>query len=297
MDIRGYRVYRRNADGTWPATPLASPTGRTHSDAGLTNGTAYAYRLTALDTSGNESAPSAIVTATPKANFAARVLATPGLVSHYRLGESSGPSALDAKGGHTGAYTGAVGFGQAGAVAGDPSTSVLFGGAGRYLSVPDRAAHDFAGAFSVELDLYLTAYGDTATWRRVLSKGTMPANRNFLLSLKAGSNAQVSASMGDGAGGLVGIESPASLPLNAWSHLVLVHVPGTTGSLRLYLNGALVASTPTAATPPVTTDALLLAGDPVDGVPTIGRFDELSLYGSALTAAQVLDHYEGTQGR
>jgi hypothetical protein len=66
-DLAGYRVYRRNADGTWPASPTATTTSSTYVDSGLTNGTAYTYRVTAYDTSSNESAPSSTATATATA--------------------------------------------------------------------------------------------------------------------------------------------------------------------------------------------------------------------------------------
>ena len=64
-DLAGYRVYRRNADGTWPTAPLASVAASAHTDTGLANGTTYTYRVTAYDASGNESAPSGTASATP----------------------------------------------------------------------------------------------------------------------------------------------------------------------------------------------------------------------------------------
>jgi hypothetical protein len=67
--LAGYDVYRENADGTWPTTPLAS-TGAsttTYTDTGLSNGTAYTYRVTAFDTSGVQTSPSNTATATPQA--------------------------------------------------------------------------------------------------------------------------------------------------------------------------------------------------------------------------------------
>jgi hypothetical protein len=66
-DLAGYRVYRRNADGTWPSTPLASPSASSFTDTTLANGTTYTYRVTAYDTSGNESAASSEASATPGA--------------------------------------------------------------------------------------------------------------------------------------------------------------------------------------------------------------------------------------
>ena len=69
VGVTGYRVYRRNADGSWPTTATAAtPSGtRSFTDSGLTDGTAYTYRVTATDAAGNESAPSATASATPQA--------------------------------------------------------------------------------------------------------------------------------------------------------------------------------------------------------------------------------------
>jgi serine protease AprX len=68
-DIAGYRVYRRNADGTWPATALATTATSAYTDTSLTNGTTYVYRVSAYDnaTPLNESAPSSEASATPVA--------------------------------------------------------------------------------------------------------------------------------------------------------------------------------------------------------------------------------------
>jgi len=65
-DLATYAVYRRAADGSWPATPIASRTSSSFTDTGLTNGTSYTYRVSAVDGAGNESSPSTTATATPE---------------------------------------------------------------------------------------------------------------------------------------------------------------------------------------------------------------------------------------
>jgi subtilisin family serine protease len=62
-DLAGYRVQRKNADGTW--SPLATVTASAYTHTGLTNGTAYTYRVTAHDATGNESQASVEASATP----------------------------------------------------------------------------------------------------------------------------------------------------------------------------------------------------------------------------------------
>jgi hypothetical protein len=66
-DLAGYRVYRRNSDGTWPATPLAGTSTSAYTDTGLANGTTYTYRVAAYDAASppNESAASSEASATP----------------------------------------------------------------------------------------------------------------------------------------------------------------------------------------------------------------------------------------
>jgi hypothetical protein len=69
--VAGYRIYRQNPDGTWPTTPLATTSASTtrYVDSGLTNGTTYTYRATAIDGAvpPNESSPSNTASATPTA--------------------------------------------------------------------------------------------------------------------------------------------------------------------------------------------------------------------------------------
>lgn len=149
--------------------------------------------------------------------------------------------------------------------------------------------------FSVEFEIYLTGYGNTAAWRRVVSKGTSFASRNFLISLKAGTNARLYASMGNGAGGDVAITATSDLPLNRWAHVVFVHVPGQ--KVQLYVNGQLTGEVGTAATPPTSADSIMVATDYGEAnAYTPARFDELAIYNQALTASQAKAHYDASLG-
>src|SRR5690606_30648026 len=67
-DLASYKVY--GGTGTNPTTLLTAVTSPavTYTHTGLTNGTTYYYRITAVDQAGNESTYSAEVTATPKAS-------------------------------------------------------------------------------------------------------------------------------------------------------------------------------------------------------------------------------------
>ncbi len=57
-DLAGYNIYRRTADSGWQkltSTPIFNPA---YTDTTTTPGQHYTYRITALDTTGNESPPS-----------------------------------------------------------------------------------------------------------------------------------------------------------------------------------------------------------------------------------------------
>ena len=64
-DLANYVVQRRVGAGAWGT--VASPLVSVYTDAAVTNGTAYSYRVYAVDTSANTSAASVTVSATPVA--------------------------------------------------------------------------------------------------------------------------------------------------------------------------------------------------------------------------------------
>jgi hypothetical protein len=63
-DLAGYRVSR--AESTGPFTAIAEVGTAFFKDTQVGNGKAYRYRVTAFDAAGNESSPSAVVSATPR---------------------------------------------------------------------------------------------------------------------------------------------------------------------------------------------------------------------------------------
>ena len=67
VGLRNYIVQRCQGAGCTNFAPIASPTGTTYSDTGLTSGTSYSYQVQAVDTAGNLSAFSNVASATTQA--------------------------------------------------------------------------------------------------------------------------------------------------------------------------------------------------------------------------------------
>ncbi len=77
-DLAGYKLYRKIGAGAY-GTPIYTGPARTYTDAGLTDGTLYTYKLTAYDGAGNESVASSEASATPTTPLAPSGLTvTPG---------------------------------------------------------------------------------------------------------------------------------------------------------------------------------------------------------------------------
>ncbi|WP_150308048.1 right-handed parallel beta-helix repeat-containing protein [Planctomonas psychrotolerans] len=62
-DLTEYRLYRAGVNGSYSVLHTFPPAERSILDVGLTANAAYSYRLTAVDSSGNESAPSRVASA------------------------------------------------------------------------------------------------------------------------------------------------------------------------------------------------------------------------------------------
>jgi fibronectin type 3 domain-containing protein len=87
LGVTGYRVERCQGAACTSFTQIATPTGTTYADTGLTANTSYSYRVRAIDSAGNLGAYSNIVTASTASNGMAvspqQYAITPGLTEQY----------------------------------------------------------------------------------------------------------------------------------------------------------------------------------------------------------------------
>ena len=192
--------------------------------------------------------------------------------SYWRLGEASGSAALDEMGVQQGTYDGGSSRAVAGALRSDAANRAvsLDGTAGKLALGP------VAYPRTVELWLKTTSTADVAAF-----SNRDEFSRHVFLGVQGG-KARVFDS--------VGLSGTKTINDNQWHHLVYTY-EGTTG--KLYVDGALEASAAWervegGAPAYVGYDTTLRAFFP-------GSVDELAVYPHALTAAQVRNHYLGSQ--
>jgi Concanavalin A-like lectin/glucanases superfamily len=212
-----------------------------------------------------------------------------GPVSYWRLGESSGTSATDIKGGRTGTYISTPTLAQPGVPAGDADTATKFNGSTQYVDVPYASSLNTA-QFTIEAWAVLT--GGAGTWRSLVgSWRDSSAWRGYQLGV-TNSNYWVLYT-GDGVNPETYTQGSAAAITNDWVHVVGTY-DGTTS--RLYLNGTQAASvtSPRCSANPST--AAFDIGTQYDtGTRTCmfpGLIDEVAYYNRALSATEVKLHYD-----
>jgi hypothetical protein len=193
--------------------------------------------------------------------------------------------ATDSTGLQDGSYVGSPTLGATGALTNDTNTAVGLGATGARFSAPNRS--EYGNAQTVEFWVRLNSYGDTTKYRAMASKGYDVSQRNWLIALGSSATGQLTYGFGSG-GTAVGRRSVATLALSTWYLIDYVH---TSTGVNLYINGALDSTLSSTATPVVGTDPVILGDDGQTGYTADARYDELSLYGSALTSTQVAAHY------
>jgi hypothetical protein len=230
--------------------------------------------------------PTPVSTPAPSAYRSAIISSSP--TGYWRFGESAGTVAADQVGTHTGTYANSPGLGRPGALFGDPNTAVGLNGTSQYVQMPSDATLN-TPTFSVEVWAYPT--GGAGTYRGVAASRFYPTG----WSLYAGAGGAWEFWVNSGSG-MISVAG-SSVALNTWQYLTGTF-DGVTA--RLYVNGAAVASGPvTAAYQPQARNPLEVGqSEPASNLYFPGMLQEAAVYGSALSATQVQQHYSvGTTGK
>lgn len=299
-----YRVVRNSNLGSPVRTMTADSTFWNRPRLGFTDqlpasaavGTTYRYRLYVNDApngGGNQVAGDTMTitvgSAPSLSTYASRVISQ-GASTYWRLGESSGNTAVDTAGNNDGAVSSGVTRGGTGAITSDVNKASTFKGTTTGL-VATQAPVPAPGTFTIEAWFKTT----TTSGGKILGFGNVPVGTSPFFDRHIYMDNTGKVLFGVDAGGVRTVTSPKAYNNGAWHQAVATL--GTSG-MNLYIDGAIVTSRTDVKTAQVATGFWRVGGDNLGGwtsAPTSryfnGSIDEVSIYPTVLTAIQVQDQF------
>ena len=291
-------VASRKADSTWWSRPTLALV-----DPAAPGGTTQSYRLRVTDPLGNsfvsptltESVPTG--TSTAFGDYANTVLGD-GATNYWRLGESSGTTGYNFAALDDLNVTSSATRGTAGAISGDPNTATTF--PGTWWTVPAAGSTEQAGPQLFTEEAWFKT--STQSGGKIIGFGNSRTGSSSQYDRHVYMTDNGRLVFGVYQGGTITATSTDSYNDDAWHHVAAQAGPS---GMKLYVDGALVAEN-TAATGAESFDGYWrIGGDRVSsGWPSspsssnfAGAIDEVATYPSALTAAQIEDHYQVGQGQ
>src|SRR3989339_414710 len=260
-------------------SPNISGTNETFVVNNLASDTTYYFAMKAGDEVPNWSGISDIATGKTNSNI---IISIPP-VSEWQFEEGAGSTAADTSGNsNTGTLYNSPQWVE-GAVG---NYAIAFDGLNTYVSVPDNTTLDITTSITLEswvkTDVITTDGGST---RRVIEKGVYSLAASDQLYFKvniSGTSRTIT-------------KSWTSSDIGHWHHIVGTYdSAGGTNNLKLYQDGELVASATYTGIIDTNNNVLTIGRQGS----TTGRFDgvidEVRIYNRAITASEVLLHYQGT---
>ena len=252
------------AAGPWTYTPAVSFTG------------VDSFTYTIGDGRGGSASATVNVTVNPRAGGV-------GLVAAYGFNEGTGTAVTDVSGnGRNGTIRGAqFANGKAG-------KALQFDGIDDWVTVADVTNSSLDLTSGMTLSAWVNAFEFTG-WETILLKERGVGAMSYALYAQDGG---VAGGGADAPSGVVragaadqAVRGTSAVPLHAWTHLATTY-DGTT--LRIYVNGALVASRPQAGPIAVGNGALRIGGNNSwAGEFFSGLIDEIRVYNRALTDVEI----------
>lgn len=294
-----YRVFRQGNPEPIYSTALQSTFYHrpmiTFADSEVTPGQVYRYRVDATDQFGNNRTgdwTDVVVASEGTLGAYAKAVMDSGPSFYWRLGETNGTTINDAVGRMNGARAGTIAQNTAGAIKGDPSTAYTFAGgnsgsrASTDTQVPDQ--QEFAA--EVWIKTATTAGGRIIGFSNGTTGPSGKLDRHVYMrndgKLTFGAKA---------ADVMQTITSVNSYNDNKYHHVV---AQMGAGGMELFVDGQRVASNPTAYGSTEYNAYWRLGGDSLAGWPGrptsdyfAGTLDEVALYPTVLTSAQVSQHW------
>lgn len=252
------------------AADTSSPYSVSWSSTSVANG-AHQVTAVARDAAGNTRTSAAVDVTV--ANTAPP--GPTGLVGAWSFDQGSGTAVPDASGtGNHGTLSGATWT-----AAGKQGGALTFDGVNDRVAVPDAASLDLTNRMTLEAWVRPTA--TVTDWRTVVLK---EHSSGLSYALYAGDDTSPRPSAWLNIGGDRSVTGPSALPASTWVHVAVTY-DGTT--VRLYRDGTQVATRAQTGNMAVGTGALSIGGNTKWGEWFAGQIDELRVYNTALTAAQV----------
>jgi chitodextrinase len=264
--VAGYRLFR---DGVL----IASPTGLSYADGGLSPSTTYTYAVAAFDGSGNASAPSS--------GFRVATLAAPtALAAAYGFSEGTGVTTADSSGnGVTGTLSGATW------TTGRHGSGLGFDGTSASVDLGDPAVLRTTGSLTVSA--WVNESANVADDAIVVAKSSGAAGWELKSSPDTGARTFAFA-VYDPGGGYVARYSTTVRSLDTWYHVAGVY-DAAARTLDIYIDGLLSNGTLWGTVPgshaDVSVDATI--GRRAAGFFLSGVIDDVRVYNRALTVEEI----------
>ena len=217
----------------------------------------------------------------PPTSAYGRSVQADGPLGWWRLGDASGPTAIDQMGAYPGTYAGGFTLGQPSLVAADTNKATVFNGTSGRVGVPATSAFNLTRAITLEAWIKPASLPAAGAFRSVLTKGEAYAlqfngPRLEFTIIQSGTRRR--------------LQTPSGVIVAGSTY----HVVGTFDGItqRLYVNGAQVASVALSGVASASTRPLVIGS--WDGTMEYfaGTIDEPAVYAKTLSAAQVRAHYD-----
>jgi PKD repeat protein len=273
--------------------------GSYETDAGASATTSHVYSaagstpvgLRVTDNDGLTATKTVTVTVQSAAGgYPAMVLGTTGLVSYWRMGESSGTLLADSKGSNNATLAGDATLGAAGGIAGDPDSSVSFDG----VNDAARATVNLSASSAVTIEFWLKwdGFGDDDQLAMELTDNFNQNNGGFLIDPNA-SNGLFGIAIGnDGSRNNAYFTRPSA---GQWHHyaFVLDTSAAASGQVVPYVDGVPVTYSKGASgigAGNFANAALHFMSRGGAALFGAGDLDEVAVYDRALSAATIAEH-------
>jgi hypothetical protein len=255
------------------------------------------YSCTISNSSGVTNSASAALTVltAPTISYAQTVVAD-NPIAYWRLNETSGTVAHDSWGGHDGQFFSAS-LGLPGYNTNDSDPAVGFGtlaSTDSYVgNIQGIDFSTFANNATFSVEAWIKA-GAQAAGAGIVTEGYGSGGEQFNLDT-GGTGNGFRFSVRDAINIAHNASSSVTPTTNTWQHLVGI-CDEPNGTVRLYVNGASVASTTISGGVQLGTDPVSI-GSRRGGYATtytsqfVGTIDEVALYNYVLSPAQILNHY------